>query len=272
MDRHETRSISFLCQPRYGFPYSDPRDHCIYRRPIVDQDHSHREGKKRSTSWPARPLRYIFFVRRMCGRHLLSLRITPSADGRKKKKCWACHDCNTVRPPPSPLSPHPPLRLPAGVPSPSLPSPPPHALCEARRFPSRKKYSIATSTTGLCVECSKHIPGVPSRLGRMGQRKRKIARFPCDRHPIEIGGGARHRPGAMPCVPTASSTWAGVSFERGCVGGRGTLESENLGLLYWCRSGHRVPGHRPERLCCPSSVCSAGATLRNFRFPLRCFP
>jgi hypothetical protein len=27
-----------------------------------------------------------------------------------------------------------------------------------------------------------------------GQRKRKIARFPCDRHPISIGGHARHRP------------------------------------------------------------------------------
>lgn len=142
----------------------------------------------------------------------------------EKKKCWACHYCNTES------------RL--------LLFPPPTRSAKHRRFPSRKKCSIATSTTGLCVECSKRVcvacdqcarafflhsssssffsVGRPSRFGENGQRKRKIARFPCDRHPIEIGGTSS--PMARP-LPAPL-----VLLERGCVeGGRGTLKSEKLG-------------------------------------------
>ncbi|KAH9046920.1 hypothetical protein EDB84DRAFT_576786 [Lactarius hengduanensis] len=150
--------------------------------------------------------------------------------GEEKKNCWACHYCNTES------------RL-------LLFSP--HALCEARRFPSRKKCSIATSTTGLCVSnvvnfSSFFSVGRPtSRFGENGQRKRKIARFPCDRHPIEIGGTSSPMARPLPApLGMVCCCWNGG-------GGRGTLKSEkkNLGLvLYWCRSGrsdHRVPAVLP---------------------------
>ncbi|KAH8993342.1 hypothetical protein EDB86DRAFT_1385469 [Lactarius hatsudake] len=170
----------------------------------------------------------------------------------EKKNCWACHYCNTVRlPPPSPLSPHPPLRLPAGIPS-SLP-PHPRALRSSEISFSEKNAAsrlplpaCVSNVVNVCacacvfLSSSFFSVGHPSRFGENGQRKRKIARFPCDRHPIEIGGTSS---------PMARPLPAPLGLER-CVVGTGVVGTwhaeigkKNLGLLYWCT--HHVPGHRP---------------------------
>ncbi|KAH9176807.1 hypothetical protein EDB89DRAFT_105602 [Lactarius sanguifluus] len=153
----------------------------------------------------------------------------------------------------------------------------PHALCEVRRFPSRKNaasrlplLACVSNVVNVCA-CARYVTYLSRararaffciavlvvlrgrasiEIGENGQRKRKIARFPCDRHPIEIGNrGHVIAHGA----PTASSPLA-VLLERGGVGTWHGEIGKTWGLLYWCRSGrsdHRVPGHRP---CYPSSV------------------
>src|SRR6266702_1671988 len=120
-----------LRQPRYGLPNSDVEmafivgqqfASCRHADPIQeiqcesshrDQDHPEKE-KDQLLDLP-RPLPYFFFVRRMCGRHLLSFpqwrgSHTPSADGNEKKKVGRV--LPVTHPPRSP----PPLTLRSGFP------------------------------------------------------------------------------------------------------------------------------------------------------------